>query len=259
LDLIVHLRKEGVTPLNFTGQSPWSTLAWFDYLTLRLFGIEKYRALMSGSESFDQASVRQVIDHLDQLIRAKAFDPKHQSLTWQEALPFFYRGRIAMMLNGNFFLAHVPADVREDIGFFPFPNLVSAMPRYENAPTDIAALALQAKNKPHALAFMVFLTSFEAQQMIARYVGKISPHRLFEPDDQYLLAQGKLHLQNAAGVVQYFDRETNADFSAAAGDILVDFMAQRKSSEQVIAALEQARKDFLKTKDIKTPFAITSH
>ncbi|WP_164084774.1 ABC transporter substrate-binding protein [Alteromonas flava] len=243
--VIQRLHEHAITPLSFSGGSSWSTLAWFDYLTLRLLGREHYLALLTGSAPFNSPQVIDVLQHWLQIIQLGAFDPIHAPLTWNGILPFFYRSKIAMMLNGNFFLAHVPESIKADIGFFPFPRLKTDMPRYEDAPTDVAVALKAAIDKPYVKEFMLFLAELDTQTFLAEYVGKIAPHNDFKPRDDFFLATGAEHLANADGLVQYFDRETNVEFTRAAGAIFVEFMQQSINVKETAEALEQAREKYL--------------
>lgn len=241
ITLVNTLDERNITPLNFSGGSSWSTLGWFDYLSLRLLGREKYLALVRGELSFTSPEVRDVFVHWQQLIEHKAFDSAHAEMTWSEILPFFYRERIAMMLNGNFFLAHVPDTIRSDVGFFPFPTINPELPRYESAPTDVAVLTTTGASKPAARKFMVFLATLEAQTMLADYVGKIATHLEYDAEPRFLLDIGKTHLQNADGLVQYFDREASDAFSNGAAALFVAFIKQELSVDLLIAKLEAMR------------------
>ena len=242
--LIKTLKENNITPLNFSGGSTWSSLAWFDHLSLRLLGRDKYLALVKGKLPFTTPGVREVFAHWHQLIQAGAFDRAHRAMTWSEILPFFYRGKMAMMLNGNFFLAHVPEHVRKDVGFFPFPSIREDIPRYESAPTDVAVLNANSDNLPAAKKFIAFLASLEAQTLVANYVGKIAPHVNYQPTERYLLNEGKAHLETADGLVQYFDREASEHFTSAAGKLFVDFMCEKLTVDSLIEQLELARKQY---------------
>ena len=243
--LINTLKENDITPLNFSGGSTWSSLAWFDYLSLRILGKDKYLALVKGKLPFTTPEVKEVFSHWHQLIQAGAFDRDHRAMTWSEILPFFYRRKMAMMLNGNFFLAHVPEHVRKDVGFFPFPRIREDMPRYESAPTDVAVLNANSDNLPAARKFIAFLASLEAQTLVANYVGKIAPHVNYQPTNRYLLNEGKAHLESANGLVQYFDREASEQFTAAAGTLFIDFMCEKLTVDSLIEQLEIARKQDL--------------
>lgn len=240
--LIQTLKVNDITPLNFSGGSTWSSLAWFDYLSLRILGRDKYLALVKGELPFTTPEVKEVFTHWQQLIQAGAFERAHSVMTWSEILPFFYRQKMAMMLNGNFFLAHVPEHVRKDVGFFPFPRIRENMPRYESAPTDVAVLNANSDDLPAAKKFIAFLASLEAQTLVANYVGKIAPHVNYQPTDRYLLNEGKAHLESANGLVQYFDREASEHFTGKAGKLFIDFMCEKLTVDSLIIQLEIARK-----------------
>lgn len=233
------------SPLNFSGANPWTTLAWFDYLSLRLLGREYYLELMAGSRSFNTPEVANVFEHWQQLIQAGAFDPVHKGLSWQQSLPFFYRGKTALMLQGNFFLADAPESLLSDIGFFPFPRMIVDMPNYEIAPMDTVVMASHAKDKPFVKEFLVFLSLHETQTFFSEYVDVISPRSDYQPNNNYLLQVGAELLHNADGLVQYFDRETDPEFTRIAGETFVTFMSGEITVEMVLTKLESARQMYL--------------
>ncbi|MDM7862306.1 ABC transporter substrate-binding protein [Alteromonas sp. ASW11-36] len=232
-------------PLNFSGASQWTTLAWFDYIALRLMGREHYLALLNGQRSFLSPEVESIFSHWQELIEAGGFDNTQVSLTWQEALPFFYRGKTAITLQGNFFLADAPEGILDDIGFFPFPNINPRMPRYEIAPTDVAVMSKSAVNKPFVREFIEFLSAYETQAFFSDYVDIISPRNDYLSPNNRLLQVGAEHLKSSDGIVQFFDRETTVEFTQEAAQLFVEFMQGKLDIDTVVSELEGAREKYL--------------
>jgi multiple sugar transport system substrate-binding protein len=77
---IARLRAHGIVPFNLSGQSNWSLAAWFDYLNLRLNGLDFHLALLAGKTHFTDPRVVNVFIHWKLLIDAKSFDVKNLNL-----------------------------------------------------------------------------------------------------------------------------------------------------------------------------------
>ena len=245
LELVAVLRKNDIVPFSLSGQSNWTLAAWFDYLNLRINGLEYHLMLLSGKTSFIDPKVVAIFSHWQQLIQASAFDGRHLDLTWQQSLPLLYRDYVAIALMGNFFVAHIPDGTKEQFGFFAFPQIVNSMPRYEDAPFDVAFIAKSTKVLEAALKFLTYLSQAETQTKFSNYIGKISPHLLASTADRLFIKEGKQHIENAAGVVQFFDRETPEAFSPEAQQVFHDFIENPNSIEGVINELEQLRVKYL--------------
>lgn len=115
------LKAAGVIPFTIGTRDLWANDLWFDYLDLRLNGLDFHMALMDGKESYTDERVKKVFATWQQPIEKGYFLENASSYGWQEAIPLLAQGKAAMYLLGPYVLTSLPADVHGKIGFFPFP------------------------------------------------------------------------------------------------------------------------------------------
>ena len=72
-----------------------------------------------------------------------------------------------MILIGSFLGQAVPADMKDKIGFFPFPTIKPDVPRGEDAPVDSMHIPAKAKNKAGARKFLEYIAKPEVQEELA--------------------------------------------------------------------------------------------
>jgi multiple sugar transport system substrate-binding protein len=245
LQVINVLRKNNIVPFTLSGGSNWSLAAWFDYLNLRINGLDFHLKLLSGKHAFTDKRVNKVFEYWQQLLAIGAFDQQQVSLTWQESLPFLYRNHVAMTLMGNFFVAHIPSEQKKDFGFFAFPTIQETMPRYEDVPIDVVFIHRHTAQIDAAQRFVAFLSQPETQSLFSNYVGKISPNIYARQNDKDFIYEGREHINSAAGLAQFFDRDTDTAFSLAAQRVFYQFVTQPETLPAVITQLEALRQQYL--------------
>ncbi|MFC3123159.1 ABC transporter substrate-binding protein [Agaribacter flavus] len=238
------LSENGVVPITIGAKYKWPTLAWFDYLNLRLNGLSFHQRLLKGEESFQDERVYRVLEHWKSLLDKNYFVTQYYKWKWSDAMPFLYHKMSGMTLMGNFFAGDMPARIKSDFRFFRFPVLNSAVPLYEEAPTDIFMIPQYSENKAAAKRFLKVIAKAKFQQDFNQMLGAISPNTNSKSNEDYFIQQGKLILGEAQGVSQFFDRDTNNDMAQAAMDVFFDFLAD-KDIEGAQYKLEQARQSFL--------------
>lgn len=241
LSVIQKLREANLIPVTLGSEAPWTLAAWFDYLNLRLNGIEFHQRLLRGEERFTDERVRRVFAYWKLLLEKKTFYEQHAGLGWKDAMPFLYRRKAGMVLMGNFFVASIPEPVKNDIGFFPFPEIEKDIPRYEEAPMDVALIPENSKNKDEAKAFLAFLAQSENQAFMNQRLAKSSPNLNAPAGEGFFLEEGKALLDSAAGITQFFDRDSDPRLAEAGLKAFADFMAHPDQLEAILATLEQAR------------------
>ncbi|NCP65157.1 MAG: extracellular solute-binding protein [Paraglaciecola sp.] len=245
LQVISVLRKNNIVPFTLSGGSNWSLAAWFDYLNLRINGLDFHLKLLAGKHAFTDKRVNKVFEYWQQLLAIGAFEQQQVSLTWQESLPFLYRNHVAMTLMGNFFVAHIPAEQKKDFGFFAFPTIHETMPRYEDVPIDVVFIHRHTAQIDAAQRFVAFLSQPETQSLFSNYVGKISPNIYASQNDKDFIYEGREHINSAAGLAQFFDRDTETAFSLAAQKVFYQFVSQPDTLPAVIGQLEALRAQYL--------------
>lgn len=205
LVLCEQLKALGVVPTAVGAQEGWPAAAWFDFLDLRLNGLEAHRATLAHDPGLTGPAARKVLLAWQGLLRRGYFHPGTTGQGWASVLPYLYRGEIGMALLGSFALTRVPAALRADIGFFGFPT--TGLPAYEEAPLDVLVVPAASRQQALAQDFLAFMARPEVLGPLAEATGQLSP-RLDAPlPADPVLREGRRVLDRAAGLSFFFDRD----------------------------------------------------
>ncbi len=201
----------------------WPSAGWFDYLNLRLNGLDFHLKLLDGSTTFADPRVLNVLEHLKHLTDNQYFTPEISQLDWNEVLPLVFRAQAGYTLIGNFAVNSIPEQIKSEIGFAPFPKIHFGQ-EYEEAPVDIFMIPEISKNKGPAKDFMLFISRADTQTRLNKALGYLPPHRDSQAGEDNFLREGFKLLSNTLGVSQYFDRDTNPAFEKQAVKIITEFL-----------------------------------
>jgi multiple sugar transport system substrate-binding protein len=235
-------RAAGLAPTAVGAADTWTLAAWFDYFDLRLNGLAFHQQLADGQVPFTDPRVRRVFATWQQARERGVFLPEALALGWRDAVPFLLRERAATLLMGNFFEQTVPASMRDDIGFFPFPRLDPKMPDYEDAPVDVLMVAARGRHRDAAMGFLRWAASAPAQARLAGASGKVPTHLAAPIAGDRLTQAGADLLRGSAGLAQFFDRDAPASLALPALEVFGAFMADRVTLDVALDRLEAARR-----------------
>ena len=234
------LKSNRLDPIALGSREPWILGAWFDYINLRLNGLDFQQRLLGGEIPFTDQRVIKLFEYWAELVNKKYFLSGHQRLNWNEAMPYLFRDLSAFTLVGNFLSTRIPDNIKDKIGFIPFPEIVPANTGFENAPMDVFFIRTSSKNKENARIFLAYLTEAEVQTNYNKYSGGFPPHKAATTTDNVFNKAGLQLLQNANGLSQFFDRDSMDEFSVPALNVLAEFM-QKQDIEATVQKLEQLR------------------
>lgn len=239
--LCEKMKKNGITPIGIGTKSLWPSAAWFDYLNLRINGLEFHQLLLDGKISFYDKRVSSVFVEWKRLIDKGFFNEDNKELLWDQVLGSFYRDKIGFMLVGNFITKKFPQSIKQDIGFMPFPK-IKEIPLYEEAPTNVFMIPKNSKNIKEAEAFIKFIARVDNQSSLNKDLGSIPPHREGTVSLDPLVQAGATLLKKAKEVSQYFDRDTLPAFEKKAVIIFTEF-TNTGDIKKATNLLEMARQD----------------
>jgi multiple sugar transport system substrate-binding protein len=239
-DVCKRLKGAGVTPLAIGAKFGWPAAGWFDYLNLRLNGIDFHRKLLRGEEQFDDPRVRKVFDAWGELLRSGYFLDATMDHDWDQILPYLYRNQVGMMLIGSFVGAKVPAALAPDMGFFPFPRMSADMPMYEEAPIDVLVQPASGENPKARKRFLAFLAEHGAMAGLHETNQTISPQGDSTAPPGSLRDASHAILKDAAGLTFFFDRDAKAALVQPAFDAMRQFLRAPHDSDQAMRAIEHA-------------------
>lgn len=241
IELGAVLKGKGITPVALGSSDRWPVAGWFDYLDLRVNGLAFHKRLMDGKVPYTDPRVKEVFRYWRQLIDEKFFLDSHARLDWRGALPYLYRGKAGMVFMGNFLVPQLPEGIREDIGFFRFPQIKPGLPNYEDAPIDALIIPKNATNKEGARKLLAFFGRAEVQSEINAALGMIPPNRMARVADDRFIQAGAAMLAEAEGIAQFYDRDTPQEMFQPGMEAFVQFLNKPDSVDQLLEGLEVTR------------------
>ncbi|MBT1093096.1 ABC transporter substrate-binding protein [Streptomyces sp. Tu102] len=236
LDLCDKLKSKGVAPIGLGagGNTAWVASAWFDYLDIRINGAVYHRELLAGKHRFDDPEVRKVFDRWQEVL--PYFDPNGTAGAFQDATTALLNGRSGMMLIGTFFADAAPKDALDDIDFFRFPIIDPKVPLAEEAPTDGYFASARTGRKDGVLDLLGYLATAEAQEIyIKGSSGTVLPcHPDAKDSGTPLVQKGRKHIEEAAEITQFFNRDSSDALQPTADNALTKFLAKPKEIGSIL-------------------------
>ena len=149
---------------------------WFDMLLVRVGGREFYQDLINGRVSYEDARVQEAVSRWQALIDQGCFVENPSLYDDQRALQQLVRsdngmlGRVkaAMMLADAFTFTQMPQKFRDEMDFFPFPNISPDIAQTELVAITGYVLPAKAAHSAAALDFLKFMASKESQEVFTQ-------------------------------------------------------------------------------------------
>ena len=235
------LKESGITPITIGTKYLWPAAGWFDYINLRLNGLEFHSDLMAGKIAYTDKNVLDVFDKWRQVIEPSYYLENHAAYSWQEALSFFMNGKAAMYLIGSFATQNL-SSIYDDVGFMAFPIINPNIKLAEEAPMDTLHIPTKAKNKKEALSFLSFVANKDTLSQFNKNLRQLPPHKMAKVGSDHLLKAGLETLNKAKGTSQFYDRDTKPAMAKAGLKGFQEFMIKPKRGAKILKRLEKVRK-----------------
>lgn len=176
------------------------------------------------------------------MINRGFFLENHATYSWQEAQAPLINGEAAMYLIGNFIVPDLTnAGVIDDIGFFQFPVINPSVGVFEDAPTEAYLVPSGAENVEEAKLFIEFVSRPEILADFAYDLGNIPPNKYSRPPTDRFTIAGFEMLNNADGLAQFYDRDTNPEMAAVGMEGFQEFMVNPDRVSAIRERLEAER------------------
>ncbi|RKX41205.1 MAG: carbohydrate ABC transporter substrate-binding protein [Thermotogae bacterium] len=239
------LKNNGITPIAIGTKYLWTAAGWFDYLNMRINGLEFHKKLTAGEIPYTDPRVKKIFDYWKVLVEKGYFLENHPSYSWQEAASFLFRGEAGMYLMGQFIKDVAPEEVKNDLDFFRFPIIDEKVGLYEDTPIDGFMIPAKAKHKEAAKFFLKFIASKEAQEFYAKSLGRLAANKNVPAPDAHA-EKGLKMILASDGVMQFYDRDTNPEMATVGMNGFVEFMVYPNNIDKILENLEKARKRIFK-------------
>ncbi len=212
--LAAKMKKDGLIPIAFGDKDGWPAMGTFDYLNMRMNGYQFHIDLTAHKQSWTDPKVKAVFDTWKSLL--PLHQPDSLGRTWQEAAQSLVKKEAGMYLLGMFVNQQFPPAEQDDLDFFPFPEIDSAvgMDAVE-APIDgflVSKKPLTAQGK----ALLTYLASPEAQLL---YLGadpsNVAANKTASMAKYTALQKKAVELIGSAkNISQFLDRDARPDFAS---------------------------------------------
>jgi len=247
MNICATLKQNGVTPVTIGTKYLWTAAGWFDFLNLRVNGMDFHMELMDGKASYEDPRLDRVFEIWGEMANQGYFLENHATFSWQEAQAPMINGEAAMYLIGNFIVPSLKdAGVVDKVGYFQFPVINADVRTFEEAPTDTVHIPSGAKNKADAKRFLAFVARADINNQVATSIGNLPPNsKAPAPTDPFLKIGFKV-LRESAGLAQFYDRDTTPEMAKEGMKGFQEFMVKPEREKQIRGRIEKARQRIFK-------------
>ncbi|WP_239566682.1 ABC transporter substrate-binding protein [Lentzea nigeriaca] len=246
--LATKMKADGLIPIAFAQKQGWPGMGTFDQLNFRINGYQFHVDLLAGKENWQDKRVKEVFDTWKRLL------PFHQENAlgreWQEAAQTLQQKKSGMYLLGAFVGQQFPDAEKDDLDFFPFPEI---NPEHGTdtveAPIDGYMMAKKPANKDGALKLLEYLASPEPQLTYLKADPTAVATNKNADTSGYNGLQKKAAevIKSAKHITQFLDRDTDPGFaSEAATNGLIAFIKNPDDIDSVLKGMADQAKNIFK-------------
>jgi multiple sugar transport system substrate-binding protein len=242
LNVCDTLKSNGITPITIGTKYLWTAAGWFDYLNLRINGMDYHMDLMLGKASYLDPQLDEVFAVWKELLDKGYFLENHATYSWQEAQAPFINGTAAMYLIGNFMVPNLEdAGIADKCDYFQFPVIEPGIGMYEDAPMDTYHIPSGAQHKAEARLFLEYVSRPDIQAQFAYAVGNIPPNKYSPAPTERFTKEGFDVLNAADGLAQFYDRDTTPEMASIGMEGFQEFMVNPDRLDEIRARLDKER------------------
>lgn len=245
---VFHQNNSNLIALG-TNTTQWTLHGWFDYLNIRLHGVEYHKEVLSGQRSFLEPKIKLVLSHLKQLKENNCFNRDYHKFTIWDVAPSLLRGYSGMVLLNSLPVELQHAD-KSDIGVIEFPTINKSIPKYTVSPVSVLVVPSYIESSESLSSALDYLMSSEFQKQYVNIPQYIPASMAASDSDSEITKRIKSTILHSPGGIQYFDRDADIRFSSQTPKVLVDFLDDLDITK-AMKKLEALRKSVYLNKRIK--------
>jgi len=244
ITLAKQMQSDGLNPFAFADKQGWPAMGTFDILNMRLNGYDFHVNLMAGEEAWDSAEVKTVFETWRELL------PYHQENAlgrdWEEAAQGVVNNESGMYYLGLFMFEQFPEDEREDVDFFNFPEIDSAIGADAiDAPIDGYCMSADPENEDGAKDFLSYLGSPDAAAAANEagfpliWANSNADVSGLQPIQQ----KAAEFIAEQTSIAQFLDRDTRPDFASTVMiPALQQFIKNPDDVDGLTSSIEEQKK-----------------
>jgi multiple sugar transport system substrate-binding protein len=247
--LAAQMKKDGIVPIAFADKDGWPAMGTFDYINMRMNGYDFHISLMGGKESWEDAKVKAVFDTWASIL--PYVQEGALGRTWQEGAQALQKKQAGMHVLGLFVGNQFTDAERQDLDFFPFPEINSQYAQDAvEAPIDGFMVSKKAKNPDGAKAFCKYIASPEAQGTYLKSdPNNVATHKSADTSGYTPLQKKAVDIIGGAKQIsQFMDRDTRPDFASTVMiQAIQEFLKNPKDIDGLCKKIETQKKNIFAT------------
>jgi multiple sugar transport system substrate-binding protein len=212
--LAAKMKADGLIPISLGDKDGWPAMGTFDYINMRLNGYDFHISLMNGKEDWTGSKVKNVFDTWKSILPYCQEGPNGR--TWQEAANALVQKQAGMHTLGLFVGIQFSDAERDDLDFFPYPEIDSANGQDSvEAPIDGFMISKKAKDLAAAKDCIKFLATPEAELAYLKTdVNDVACNSKADTSGYNIRQKKAVDLvASAKHISQFMDRDTRPDFA----------------------------------------------
>lgn len=175
LTAVKSFRAKGITPMALGEKDEWPGMWYYDMIALRTAGSKLSLDALNKKVSFDNPGFVSAAEKLQQLVKAKAFDPGVLSVTRDDSIVQLTQGKIPMYFGGNFDAGTIDASaMKGKIIAVKFPSITGGSgdsKDYLGGGADSLLVSANTKNKDAAVKAAKYLAQNLSSQFYLSGAG----------------------------------------------------------------------------------------
>jgi len=261
------LWSSGETPLSIAGSNAFVGTLWFDYLDMRLNGPDFHKRLLNGEEAYTDPKVTDVFETMHDLVERGFFVEGPATMSDLSSALSLIRGdsadpverrKAVMMLGSNFAVSGLPPVFLDELDFFPFPVMDSALPVGEVGITFGFVVPASAPNPLQANAFAGFMGSAESAQVLTQQTNSqltwVPVHKEYDRSlYSQRITQAEALVSNADAFGPPMILSLPNSMGSALNQVLTQLLSQRGEVADWQLLLEDARQQAIRNGEYPQP------
>jgi multiple sugar transport system substrate-binding protein len=238
------IKQQNITPIYIGSKNLWEIGIWFEYLNLRLNGLDFHNLFVQGEITAHSDGIKDVLTYWAKLIEKGGFFEKHEGKDLTDSFPYIYREIAAITLSGYMIEPYMDEKILNDIGFFPFPKIKEDVANIQVTPVDVMFIAKSSAKQEWARKFILFASNANTQTTLNTKLNQFPVNKHSTVRDSKLLQQMLNSLNQAEGRTYFYDREVEKEYGQENLKIWKQFLIN-PDIEKTVIKMEQVRKHYL--------------
>ena len=242
--VIVKFKENGITPFYIGIKDPWPVGIWFEYLNIRLNGLDFHNEFVAGKISAESSNIKEVLKYWKALIDSDYFTIPYQDKNLADGFPLIYREQAAMVLAGNINGTFMSEDKLNEFGFFPFPNIKGGVENIPVLAMDILIISKSTKQQALAKKFLLYASNKDVQNEFINKLSRLPANKNSQVINTPLMRDIQNSLNQVDEMSFFYDREVEKQYGQESLEIWKGFMI-KPDIEKAQNLMEQARLRYL--------------